>query len=375
MDGAKSTADVSGWIERVLLHTRDHAVILIDPDGNMIGWHGAAERLFGHSAAEVFGRPFAMIFVPEDRALALHVQELDVALWLGRSEDDRWHLRKDGGRFWGSGVIEPVFSVAGTLQGYCKVLRDRSDVRTQLDSLQNALERRQEELSARENEAARWAHEIRNTAGPILNAVRMLQSSDDPSIKRHGCELLERQVTVMRRLLDDLLRKNGNDEAQVELHRERVVLGEALEFAVSAVRAVAAERQIELRLLVPAGPLVLDADPVRLQQMLSNLLGNALKYTGPGGHVALTATIEGSEAVIRCEDDGVGIAPDMLPRIFDLFSREDTSRSAPEGMGVGLAVVRDYAALHGGGVEARSAGKGKGTVVALRLPLRAPAQS
>ena len=175
---------------------------------------------------------------------------------------------------------------------------------------------------------------------------------------------------MLKRLLDDML--PGSGQSALELHRERVVLGEALELAVSAQRQSAADRRIELRLLVPPAPITIEADPVRLQQMVSNLLVNALKFTGPGGHVALTAPIEGAEVVIRSEDDGVGIAADVLPRIFDLFSREDRSGSAPAGMGVGLAVVREYAALHGGGVEARSAGKGKGSVLGLRLPLRAP---
>jgi PAS domain S-box-containing protein len=364
--------DIADWLTRTLAHSRDHAVVMLDAGGNIVGWQGAAEHLFGYTPAEALVKPFAALFVPEDRALALHAQELDVALWLGRSEDDRWHLRKDGGRFWGNGIIEPVFADNGELQGYCKIVRDRSDVRTQIDSLQHLLERRDAEIAAHKTELARLGHELRNTAGPILNALRMLQSSDDPGAKRHGLALLDRQVAVLKRLLDDMLPDAAGRAAAPELHRERVVLGEALELAVSAQRQAAADRQIELRLLVPAAPITLDADPVRLQQMLANLLVNALKYTGAGGHVTLTATIEGAEVVVRCEDDGVGIAPEMLPHIFELFSREDASRSAPEGMGVGLALVREYAALHGGGVEARSAGKGKGTVVGLRLPLRGP---
>ena len=368
MTPAPDTAD---WIARTLARTHDHAVVMLDAGGNIVGWQGAAERIFGYTQAEALVRPFSALFIPEDRALGLHVQELDVALWIGRSEDDRWHLRKDGGRFWGSGILEPVFSDGGELQGYCKLVRDRSDVRTQIDSLQYVLERRDAEIAARNTDMARWGHELRNTAGPILNALRMLQSSDDPAIKRHGLALLDRQVAVLKRLLDDMLPSGGGAIAP-ELHRERVVIGEALELAVSAQRQAAADRHIELRLLVPAAPIAIDVDPVRLQQMLANLLVNALKYTDPGGHVAVTATIEGAELVIRCEDDGIGIAPDVLPNIFDLFSREDKSGAAPEGMGVGLAVVKEYAALHGGGVEARSAGKGKGTVIGLRLPLRAP---
>jgi two-component system CheB/CheR fusion protein len=369
MDPALNVAD---WLARVVANSRDHAVVLLDAGGNIIGWQGAAERIFGYPAAEALVKPFSVLFVPEDRALSLHAQELEVARWVGRSEDDRWHLRKDGGRFWGSGLLERVLADNGELQGYCKIVRDRSDVRTQIDSLQHLLNGRDAELAALHTDLLRWGHELRNTAGPILNALRMLQSSDDRAVKRQSLELLDRQVAVLRQLLDDMLPRGDGEPRQPRLRREHVVVGEALEHAVGAQRQTAADRHIELRLLLPTAPISVEADPVRLQQMLSNMLGNALKYTDPGGHVAVIATVEGNELVIRCDDDGVGIAPEMLPHIFDLFSREDASGAAPEGMGVGLAIVREYAALHGGGVEARSAGKGKGTVVALRLPLKAP---
>ena len=180
--------------------------------------------------------------------------------------------------------------------------------------------------------------------------------------------VLQRQLTAVTTLLNDLADAAAVAQDSPRLKKERVVVQDALEDAANSVRESVVRNRQELVVTIPAAPFSVDADPGRLQQILLNLLGNASKYTPAGGHIHLTATVEANEAVIRVTDDGIGISHDVLPRIFDLFTRGDVS-NATTGLGVGLAVVRELAVLHGGGVEARSPGKGKGSVFTLRLPL------
>jgi signal transduction histidine kinase len=156
---------------------------------------------------------------------------------------------------------------------------------------------------------------------------------------------------------------------KTRLQLEAVVVQDALEAAAGSIRPVVEQKDQELVVTLSPVPFLIEADPSRLHQMLLNLLGNASKFTARGGHIYLGATVETDMAVIRVRDDGIGIPPDMLPHIFDLFTREETREWTP-GLGVGLAVVKELATLHGGSVEVRSPGTGKGSVFALRLPFR-----
>src|SRR5690606_22270794 len=182
--------------------------------------------------------------------------------------------------------------------------------------------------------------------------------------------LLRRQLSVMEALLEDLDASVAGVE-RPRLKLQDVVVQEALELAASSVRESVQERRQKLVVTAPDVPFSIFADPSRLQQMLLNLLNNASKYTPARGQIHLTATIEGEEAVIRVVDDGVGISPEALSRIFDLLTRGDPSPEVA-GKGIGLAVVKELANLHGGGVEARSPGRGEGSVFTLRLPLAGP---
>ena len=154
-----------------------------------------------------------------------------------------------------------------------------------------------------------------------------------------------------------------------KLQTRTIVLQEALGTAVDALAHEARAGGIKLGLVAPPKPLAIEVDPARLQQMLLNLVSNAIKYTNGGGHVTVTATLEGEMAVIRVDDDGEGIAKENVERVFDLFTREDHNGAVP-GHGIGLAVVKRLAWLHGGFVEVRSPGKGLGSQFTLQLPLK-----
>lgn len=366
---SSTQSSASGWVSYLLSTTSEHAVIFLNDAGVIVGWFGAAERLFGYTETEALGLDFGVLFGSDDRQLGLDRQEMAVAKDGQRSEDDRWHVRKDGSRFWGSGLLESVKQPDGTVSVFCKVVRDRTDIRAQLDTLQNRLSAQRNENERRTRIFVSLGHELRNLLGPLQNATMLMSEVDDPKLREKSLGVLRRQLSAMETLLNDLSLVSAAEVSVPRVKTEPVVVQEALELAVNSMRGTAKANRQELILTVPPVAFTVDADPLRLQQMLLNLLSNSLKYTPAGGHINVSATVESGHAVFRVTDDGIGISSDCLPHIFELFTRGDIPSTAP-GLGVGLAVVKELVTMHGGSVEARSPGAGKGSVFALRLPLR-----
>ena len=191
---------------------------------------------------------------------------------------------------------------------------------------------------------------------------------------RQICDMMDRQVDYLIRLVDDLLEVSRITRGKIELKKARVDLAAVVREAVEMSMSLIIKGKHQLSVALPSEPLTLDADPMRLTQVLANLLNNAAKYTEAGGSIAITARRAGSEAVVSVKDNGVGISAELLPSIFDLFSQLDsTSGRAQGGLGIGLALVRNLVELHGGRVEAASAGAGQGSEFTLWLPLPAEA--
>jgi PAS domain S-box-containing protein len=352
---------------------RDHALILLDPDGVVVGWRAAAERVLGYPAAEVVGRPFTFLFTPEDLARGLDRHELDVARSVGKAEDDRWQVRKNGTRIWAAGILTALTDAAGTVVGFGKVLRDRTDTKAQIESLEAQAEAHRRAAAQRDEALAKVAHELRGPLTPLGGAVALarLARPDDPKLAG-PLATIDRQVATLGRLADDLMDVTGLGLGKVRLSHERVDLVALLRELTDSYRPAAAQAGLTLEAVLPAGPLDVRADPVRLRQAFGNLIANAIKYTPAGGRVWVKPTGEGAEAVVRVEDTGVGIGPDVLPRIFDLFTQDEAAagRSAG-GLGIGLALVKELVERHGGLVHVRSDGQGKGSEFVVRLPLDA----
>ncbi len=185
--------------------------------------------------------------------------------------------------------------------------------------------------------------------------------------------VIERQVQLLSRLVDDLLDISRISRAKVQLRRDRVDLASIVAHAVETSRPVIDGRQHTLTVTLPEAPVLLDADPMRLAQVVGNLLGNAAKYTEPGGQITISATLDGPHVVLSVRDNGVGIPPEMLERIFDLFTQVERSVTHAEGgLGIGLTLVKRLVEMHGGTVEARSAGPGQGSDFIVRLPQASP---
>jgi PAS domain S-box-containing protein len=251
-----------------------------------------------------------------------------------------------------------------------KDLAQRAGVAIENTQLYQALrdnDRRKDEF------LATLAHELRNPLAPIRNSLQILKMPrvDAATIERSR-EMMERQVQQLVRLVDDLLDVSRVMRGKIELRKERVELATVIARAVETVQPLIEAQQHELTVEVPADSLPLDADPVRLAQVVGNLLTNAAKYTEAGGRIRLTAQRAGSEAVLRVSDTGIGIASDMLPHIFELFVQVDHAATrAQGGLGIGLTLVKNLVEMHHGTVEAHSGGLGKGSEFVVRLPLAA----
>ncbi len=238
----------------------------------------------------------------------------------------------------------------------------------------NRQARRLEEADRRKNEfLAVLGHELRNPLAPLSNALALLGLGDsDQETVQWTKDIMGRQVRQMVRLVDDLLDLSRIMEGKLMICKERVELAAVIADAVETARPVIDAKGHELTVSLPDGAVILDADPMRLSQALTNLLNNAAKYSEPSGHIDLSAHMEGNEVVIGVRDDGVGIAPEMLPRIFDLFTQDGLLADLSQGgLGVGLALVKSLVEIHGGVVQSRSEGLGRGSEFLVRLPAEA----
>ncbi len=222
---------------------------------------------------------------------------------------------------------------------------------------------------------ATLAHELRNPLAPIRNSLHVLRlsGSTGPAAERLH-EMIERQVSHLVRLVDDLLEVSRITRGKIDLRRERLDLATVLRSAVETSRPLIEVARHRLTLTLPPEPLILEAYPVRLSQVIANLLNNAAKYTEEGGQIWLTARAEGDEAVVSVRDTGLGIPAEMLPRVFDMFAQVDrTLNRSQGGLGIGLTLARTLVEMHGGRVEAHSGGPGQGSEFTVRLPLAPPA--
>ena len=257
---------------------------------------------------------------------------------------------------------------------------------TQLDvtgqkKLEDELRKRAEELIGADRRKdqflAMLAHELRNPLAPIRNAVELMRQVEtvDPTFQPSR-EMVERQVKHLARLVDDLLDVSRITRGSIRLRKEIVDLGTIVERAVEGTRSLIESRAHELIVDLPKETIRLEADPTRLEQVISNLLNNAAKYTMPGGQIWVTAQPEPGEAVIKVRDTGIGVPPDVLERVFEPFVQSDGSLARSDGgLGVGLTLVRSLVEMHGGRVEAHSPGLGQGSEFVIRLPARVPVEA
>ncbi|HEY7171089.1 MAG TPA: PAS domain S-box protein [Vicinamibacterales bacterium] len=315
--------------------------------------------------------PVQSFFFPEDQPRIMQ-EFLPQVLQRGHGEIEvRFRHFKTGEARWMAYKVVVLPDAAGHPVAFATVSQDVTERKRLADSLQT-LAAELSEADRRKNEfLAMLAHELRNPLAPISNAARALRlGGGDNEAVRSASAMLERQVTQMSRLVDDLLDMSRITRGRIELRKSRVELATVVHQAVEAVRAHYNGLNHDLSVTLPPRPVQLDADPARLAQVIANLLNNACKFTDRGGQIRLTVTEERGEVVIRVRDSGIGIAAEHLSRVFDMFTQIDTSlERSRDGLGIGLTLVKTLVEMHGGSVEARSDGIGRGSEFTVRLPI------
>jgi signal transduction histidine kinase len=251
----------------------------------------------------------------------------------------------------------------------------RRQVEEELRESREQLRRRAEQLGVadrrKDDFLAMLAHEMRNPLAPLRNALHILRlAGNNPVVVSQVRDLMERQLTHLIRLVDDLLDVSRITRGKIDLRRERVDLADVVRNAVEISRPQIEAGRHELAVELPHEPLPVDGDPVRLAQVLANLLNNSSKYTPEGGRIGVTVGRQGEEAVVRVRDNGIGIPPERLPHIFEMFAQLDRDQDRTQGgLGIGLTLVRSLVQMHGGTITAHSEGAGRGSEFVVRLPL------
>ncbi|MEO8015026.1 MAG: PAS domain S-box protein, partial [Polaromonas sp.] len=343
-------------VERV----QDYAIFMLDPGGHVVSWNAGAQKNKGYAAAEIIGQHFS-VFYPADVAPGWPDEELRIARQDGRFEDEGWRIRKDGSRFWANVVITSLNDDAGRHRGFAKVTRDLTERRRV-----TALEDEGRRIT---NFLAMLGHELRNPLAPISNAVALLeQENSESQALRATREIIGRQLRQLNRLVDDLLDVGRITSGKIQLEARPVHFMEALHEAIEAVRPLIDGKSHVLDIHTTDDPWVL-GDHARIVQILSNLIGNAAKFTPAAGRISVRIEAMPASTEVRVIDNGPGIPPHCLQKVFELFfqGEQDMARSQG-GLGLGLSLVQQLVVLHGGEVSVFSKGiDGEGTEFVIRL--------
>jgi PAS domain S-box-containing protein len=344
---------------------RDFAIYMLDPEGRVVSWNSGAERIKGYKAQEIIGQSFSVFYPHEAIAKKWPEQGLAMAREHGRFEDEGLRVRKNGSTFWANVVVTPLYDAHGMLRGYAKVTRDLTD-RKRVEALERAERQTNEFL-------AMLAHELRNPLAPISNALQLLSKRPAAdSTEQWVREVLQRQTGQMTRLVDDLLDVSRITRSAIALAMEPMDMRQVVRSAVDASLQWVQSRSQALSVHLPEQELVVLGDETRLTQVLQNLLHNAAKYTPQGGRIEISARREDGDIVVVVHDNGMGMEPDMLRSAFELFRQGQQALDRTEGgLGVGLTLVQRLVAMHGGTVEARSAGPDQGSEFIVQLPAAA----
>jgi PAS domain S-box-containing protein len=344
----------------------DYAIFLLDPDGKIASWNSGAERIKGYRADEVLGRHFSIFYTDEARASGHPAEKLAIATREGRHEEEGWQVRKDGSLFWANAVVTPVRDADGDLVAFAKVTRDFTDRRALLEELERQaadLRAANESLAdvARDRTEflAVTAHELRTPVTVVDGFARTLRDrwgalSDQERLDMVNA--LARGGERLSILVDELLTASRLEAGVLEVHASDFDLAALVAEVVRDVAA--ADRSLVVTDVEPAHVF---ADRGRVQQMVANYLTNALRYGGPP--IVITTSRDAEGVVLRVNDSGNGVPPELVPRLFDKFARGSTQ----QGTGLGLFIVRELARAQGGEAwyEARAGG---GSCFALRLP-------
>ncbi len=349
---------------------RDYAIFMLDPEGHVVSWNRGAERIKGWTEAEIVGRHFSTFYPKEDIEDGKPERELVLARQFGRVEDEGWRVRKDGSVFWANVVITALHDPSGTLRGFAKVTRDLTERIKREEAERRAILHK--EASRQKDEfLAIVSHELRTPLNVVTGQAAMLRSGTlTPEQSERAWNSLQRNLALQAQIIEDLLDVSRIVTGKLSLEPRPLDVRKLLDDALEEITPLAMSKGLQLGLTGPDVAVTIVGDAIRLRQVLTNLLGNAVKFTPAGGRVSVESHTQDGWVDIKVTDTGIGIDQDFLSQVFDRFSQADTTaRREFTGLGLGLAIARELIVRHGGQIRAHSDGRGRGATFEIRLPV------
>lgn len=367
-------------LRRIATSTKDYAIVTVDLNGIVTSWNNGAERVFGYTEEEMVGQSANLLFTLEDRARDTFQQELRQAQQEGRAEDDRWHMRKDGALIFCSGITSPL--AENGLHGFVKICRDMTGSKWMQDQQAARLEwekrervRAEEATRLRDEFFAVLSHELKQPLNLIQLTTDMLIRQPETAILPvvvRSADTIKRMVDSQAKIIDDLMDLSRLHTGKLTLVRTQVNFSEAVSRVINVVMSEAKQKHVIVSFEAAPNDVLVLGDVVRLEQIVWNLLTNALKFTPAGGRIQARLNVEDETVCLEVADSGKGIAPEFAPLIFDMFRQGDSGTTRQYGgMGIGLALVKELVHSHGGRVEAHSQGVGRGAQFRVFLPVLA----
>ncbi|WP_435418546.1 PAS domain S-box protein [Parerythrobacter aurantius] len=348
----KDLSDSEERFRLIVEKVRDYGIFVLDTDGNVATWNLGAERIKGWEADEILGRHFSTFYPPETRDF-LPRQMIARAVADGSAEDEGWRVRKDGSRFWANVVVTALRDAEGTLRGFAKVTRDISERRRTEEELRNAREEAVAASQAKTVFLSRTSHELRTPMNAILGFGQLLEIEEEQFDPPHRAAIAQimKAGRHLLSLINDLLDISSIEAGASEIVVVRADLRELLEEAHGLGTPLVQQAGLAFELEAPGPGIAVLADRRRTMQVILNLIANAAKYNRTGSRVRLGGGVTGGEAKVWVEDDGPGIEPRDVPRLFTAFDRlGEQRRSSTEGTGLGLALSKSLIESMGGAI-------------------------
>ena len=364
----------------------EYAIFMLDANGRVATWNTGAERIKGYAASEIIGQHFSIFYPDDARESGWPEHELRVAAEKGSFVDNGWRLRKDGTTFWANVTITALRDATGHLLGYAKLTRDLTQAK-RTEAMELVHQQREEMLDAersarmaaqratriKDEFLATLSHELRTPLSAILGWTQVLlrgEPTKGPDTQKRAIEIIDRNARAQVQLIDDLLDLSRIMTGKIRLDLHQISFTSVVEAAVDSAMPSAEAKGIRLKAILGASQDIVSADGARLQQVVWNLLTNAIKFTPKGGQVQVLLQRVNSHLELSVSDTGIGIPASYLPHVFDRFSQKDSSTTrAFGGLGLGLAICKQLVELHAGSIRAASQGEGKGATFSVHLPL------
>lgn len=345
----------------------DYAIFMLDTDGRVANWNAGAERVHGYTAQEMVGQPFAALYFRESLSGGPCARDLATAERTGRFQGEGMRKRKDGSTFWATVIITALRDEDGQHLGFATATRDMTEhLRAEQEHVR--LARAEENERRRDEFLAIMGHELRNPLAPMVTAMQLIKLRDGRQCEKQFA-VIDRQLKHMMHLVDDLLDVSRALRNQVELSPKTIEVSQVLARALEIASPLVQEKRHRVEVEVSPTGLLVNVDPDRMVQVFGSLLSNAAKYTDSGGEIRVGASSSGDRVEVTVADTGSGIAPELMPRIFELFTQgEQGIERQLGGLGIGLAIARRLVSAHQGQITAHSDGLGKGSCFTVRLP-------